>query len=78
MSGYDSVQVHGRGGIGAAYKGWRKNPDRFVAIKILPPGVDDGGMNFADRFKQEAKATANPLPSPHGALDRLVTLIQRI
>ncbi len=48
----------GRGGMGAVYKAWQKSLERFVAIKIFPPGVDDLGMNFAGRFKQEAKAMA--------------------
>ena len=48
----------GRGGMGAVYKGWQKSLQRFVAIKILPYGVDDGGMDFAARFKQEARAMA--------------------
>ena len=55
---YEIRGILGRGGMGAVYKGWQKSLQRFVAIKILPPGLDDGGMNFAARFKQEARAMA--------------------
>ncbi len=50
--------ILGHGGMGAVYKAFQTSLQRFVAIKILPPGVDDGGMNFAERFKQEARAMA--------------------
>ena len=51
--------ILGRGGIGAVYKGWQNSLDRFVAIKILPPGLDDdSGVDVAERFKREAKAMA--------------------
>ena len=55
---YEIVGVLGRGGMGAVYKGWQKSLDRFVAIKILPPEVQDFDPNFAERFKHEAKAMA--------------------
>ena len=55
---YEIVGVLGRGGMGAVYKGWQKSLDRFVAIKILPPEVQELDSNFADRFKHEAKAMA--------------------
>jgi len=44
--------------MGAVYKGWQKSLDRFVAIKILPPGMDGGIADFTGRFKREAKAMA--------------------
>ena len=44
--------------MGAVYKGWQKSLDRFVAIKILPPQLEDGEGNFAERFQREAKAMA--------------------
>jgi serine/threonine protein kinase len=58
FSQYEIRGILGRGGMGAVYKGWQKSLERLVAIKVLPPNLDDGGMNFADRFKQEARAMA--------------------
>ena len=55
---YEVTEMLGRGGMGAVYKGWQKSLGRFVAIKILPPGVDDGDENFVVRFKREAKSLA--------------------
>ncbi len=55
---YEVSEMLGRGGMGAVYKGWQKSLGRFVAIKILPPGVDDGDEGFVVRFKREAKALA--------------------
>ena len=51
--------ILGRGGMGAVYKAWQKSLERFVAIKILPPGCDDGISDFTERFKREAKAMAH-------------------
>src|SRR5438045_8113025 len=56
---YEIRGILGRGGMGAVYKGWQRNLDRFVAIKILPPGLDDGISDFPERFKREAKAMAH-------------------
>ena len=56
---YEIRGILGRGGMGAVYKGWQKSLDRFVAIKILPPGFDDGVSDFSERFKREAKAMAH-------------------
>ena len=55
---YEIRGILGRGGMGAVYKAWQKNLDRFVAIKILQPGLDDGIAGFTERFKREAKAMA--------------------
>jgi serine/threonine protein kinase len=55
---YEIRDILGRGGMGAVYKAWHKRLERFVAIKILPSQIDDGGMNFAERFKREAAAMA--------------------
>jgi len=55
---YEIQSVLGRGGMGAVYKGWQKSLKRFVAIKILPPGLEDDGANFAERFQREAQAMA--------------------
>lgn len=55
---YEVQQFLARGGMGAVYKGFQKSLDRFVAIKILPPDIEDGDVHYAERFKQEAKAMA--------------------
>ncbi len=47
-----------RGGMGAVYKGTQKTLHRTVAIKVLPPGIDDGDRQFSERFKQEAQTMA--------------------
>jgi len=51
------LELIGRGGMGAVYKARQKQLDRFVALKILPPGVSHD-PTFADRFTREAKALA--------------------
>jgi hypothetical protein len=55
---HEILGMIGRGGMGAVYKAWQKSLDRLVAIKILPPGLDEGLSNFTERFKQEARAMA--------------------
>jgi len=55
---YEIRGILGRGGMGAVYKGWQRSLDRFVAIKILPPDIEDGISDFTERFKREAKAMA--------------------
>jgi len=46
--------------MGAVYKGTQKNLERPVAIKILPPGMDedDSSSEFTERFKNEARSMA--------------------
>jgi len=51
------LELVGRGGMGAVYKARQKQLDRFVAVKILPPGSGDDPA-FAERFTREAKALA--------------------
>lgn len=55
---YEVDLLLGRGGMGAVYKGRHKTLDRLVAIKILPPEVDDLDDSYAERFKNEARAMA--------------------
>ena len=56
---YTVTGLIGRGGMGAVYIGRQTSLDRDVAIKILPPGIDADDLQFAGRFKQEARAMAS-------------------
>ncbi len=59
LPGYEIECLLGRGGMGAVfYKGTQTSLDRSVAIKILPPDLDDEDGSFAERFKNEAKVMA--------------------
>ncbi len=53
---YRVVELIGRGGMGAVYKGWQTSLERDVAIKVLPPAVLE--EDFTARFKQEARTMA--------------------
>ena len=55
---YEVLEVLGRGGMGAVYKGRQKSLKRLVAIKILPLGMADDEMKFAERFQNEAQTMA--------------------
>lgn len=58
MPGYTIEKILGRGGMGAVYRGIQTNLDRPVAIKILPPGVEEEDPSFIERFRSEAKLMA--------------------
>jgi hypothetical protein len=51
------MELIGRGGMGAVYKGRQPVLDRLVAVKILPPQVGHG-PEFAERFTREARTLA--------------------
>jgi len=51
------LELIGRGGMGAVYKARQRQLNRFVALKILPPGVGSEPA-FAERFTREARALA--------------------
>ncbi len=55
---YEISAFIARGGMGAVYKGTQKTLKRPVAIKVLPPEMEEGDMQFAARFKHEAQAMA--------------------
>jgi serine/threonine protein kinase len=52
---YEVKMLVGRGGMGAVYKGMQLSLDRAVAIKLLPPAIEQQDTAFAERFKNEAK-----------------------
>lgn len=55
---YEITALIGRGGMGAVYRGMQVHLDRPVAIKILPPGLDDTDATYSERFRNEALAMA--------------------
>lgn len=55
---YEISAFIARGGMGAVYKGVQRTLKRTVAIKILPPDIEDGNLHYAERFKHEAQAMA--------------------
>ncbi len=58
LPGYQIEKFIARGGMGAVYRGVQAALGRVVAIKILPPGLQDQDISYAERFKQEARAMA--------------------
>ncbi len=58
FSQYEIRGILGRGGMGVVYQAWQMRLARMVAIKVLPADVEDDGMNYAERFKQEGRAMA--------------------
>ncbi|WP_461528226.1 serine/threonine protein kinase [Prosthecobacter sp.] len=55
---YEIVELIGRGGMGAVYKGQQVTLERQVAIKILSTSLDESDGSFAERFRNEARAMA--------------------
>jgi serine/threonine protein kinase len=55
---YSVTCLIARGGMGAVYKGTQKALKRSVAIKVLPSEIEDGDLQFSERFKHEAQAMA--------------------
>jgi hypothetical protein len=58
ITGYTIDKLIGQGGMGAVYKGIQSNLDRPVAIKILPGGIEKEDLNYAERFRNEARMMA--------------------
>ncbi len=55
---YDIEEFIASGGMGAVYRGVDKSLGRMVAIKILPPDLQDEHPGYVARFKQEARSMA--------------------
>lgn len=55
--GYDIIKEIGAGGMGIVYKARQKSLDRFVAIKVMAPYLDQDEI-FLKRLETEAKVMA--------------------
>jgi len=55
MGQFKIVDIIGKGGMGAVYKAWQKNIDRYVAVKILQPRFANR-EDIVLRFRREARA----------------------
>lgn len=60
---YEITGLVGRGGMATVYKGYQREIDRSVAIKVLPPHPGQDAQ-FVDRFRLEARTIAR-LQHPH-------------
>lgn len=63
IDGYYIERVLAQGGMARLYRGWDIRLGRFVAIKVIAPGVQ-ADENYRIRFEAEAKAIAQ-LEHPH-------------
>ena len=54
---YKIVEQIGRGGMASVYKGFQSSLNRFVAIKVLAPGMAMD-PTFLERFRREATSVA--------------------
>jgi len=60
---YNILSILGQGAMGVVYKGYDKEIDRYVAIKVLHPHLlaGDMGHELEQRFKHEVQAAAKCL-----------------
>ena len=54
---FELLEVIGRGGMGAVYKGRQASLGRLVAVKVLPERLA-GDASFVERFTREARNAA--------------------
>jgi len=54
---YHILEQIGRGGMATVYKAYQPNLDRYVAIKVLAPGLAES-KGFIARFERGARAVA--------------------
>lgn len=54
---YEILEKIGSGGMGTVYKASDTHLDRWVALKVLPPGLQEHAETL-ERFKREARALA--------------------